>query len=92
MAHSGVVHNNNPYVWIAWSFAEPFITVAQPLYAVSEPLVVPGVPADCNEDSLLDAADVSCVAAVDARDIVLQALNTLPGDLDGNGDVSLTDF
>ena len=47
---------------------------------------------DCNLDTVLDAADLTCVKGVEARDAVLTALSTLPGDLDGNGDVSFSDF
>lgn len=47
---------------------------------------------DCNGDSLLNAADLSCVPSVEERDAVLGALNTLPGDLDGNGQVAFHDF
>ena len=47
---------------------------------------------DCNLDTELTAGDLSCVADVAARDAVLEALNTLPGDLDGNGQVAFADF
>ncbi len=43
-------------------------------------------------DGVVDAADLACVATIDERDIVLSTLNTLPGDLDGNGDVAFSDF
>jgi hypothetical protein len=49
-------------------------------------------PGDCNADFKVDADDLSCVADVEQRDIVLEELNTLPGDLDGNGDVSFADY
>ena len=47
---------------------------------------------DCNEDGSLDAADLACVGTIEERDAVLSALNTLPGDLDGNGEVAFADF
>jgi len=47
---------------------------------------------DCNLDGVVDAADLECVATIPERDIVLGALNTLPGDLNGNGDVAFADF
>jgi len=49
-------------------------------------------PADCNGDGAIDAADLACVTQVEDRDTVLAALNSLPGDLDGNGDVAFADF
>ena len=50
------------------------------------------VPGDCNGDGVVDAADLSCVSTIDERDIVLAAIPTLAGDLDGNGDVAFPDF
>ena len=50
------------------------------------------VVGDCNGDGVVDAADLACVATIDERDTVLGLLNTLPGDLDGNGDVAFADF
>lgn len=47
---------------------------------------------DCNNDNTLDALDLDCVSTIDARDAVLEALNSLPGDLDGNGGVDFSDF
>ena len=47
---------------------------------------------DCSGDGVLDAADLACVSSIAGRDAVLAALNTLPGDLDGNGDVAFADF
>ena len=47
---------------------------------------------DCNKDGTLSASDLTCVYTINSRDAVLDALNTLPGDLDGNGDVSFDDF
>jgi len=54
--------------------------------------VVESPPGDCNGDGLVDAADLICVDNIEDRDAVLSALNTLPGDLDGNGDVAFADF
>ena len=47
---------------------------------------------DCNLDTELDGDDLSCVSDTDARDVVLGALNSLPGDLDGDGNVAFLDF
>ena len=47
---------------------------------------------DCNGDSIIDALDLACIATIEERDTVLEALNTLPGDLNGNGDVAFADF
>lgn len=47
---------------------------------------------DCNEDGSVNAADLTCVSTIEERDHVLGALNTLVGDLDGNGDVGFVDF
>ncbi len=52
-------------------------------------LVVPG---DCNGDGVVDAGDLACVSTIEDRDIVLAAIPTLAGDLDGNGDVAFPDF
>lgn len=49
-------------------------------------------PGDCNTDGTVDAADLQCVDSVETRDIVLAALNTLPGDLDGVDGVAFADF
>ena len=54
-----------------------------------EPEVVLG---DCNLDGQLNADDLSCVSDIAERDAVLGALNTLPGDIDGNGEVAFSDF
>ena len=51
-----------------------------------------GLIGDCNFDGVLDAADLDCVATIEERDAVLASLNTLPGDLNGNGDVAFADF
>ncbi len=58
-------------------------------YELGEVAVDPG---DRNGDGILDAADLACVGTIEERDVVLAALNTLPGDLDGNGDVAFADF
>ena len=50
------------------------------------------LPGDCNGDGAVNAADLTCVGDIAERDIVLAAIPTLPGDLDGNGDVSFPDF
>lgn len=49
-------------------------------------------PGDCDMDGSVNANDLACVGTVEQRDVVLNQLNTLPGDLDGNGDVSFPDF
>ncbi len=40
----------------------------------------------------MDAADLACVGTIEERDAVLSALNTLAGDLDGDGNVAFPDF
>lgn len=47
---------------------------------------------DCNADQALTADDLACLSTIPERDAVLAALNTLPGDLQGNGDVAFADF
>ena len=47
---------------------------------------------DCTGDGFLDAHDLACIDTIEKRDAILRALNTLPGDLDGDGDVSFGDF
>lgn len=50
------------------------------------------VAGDCNGDGSIDALDLACVTSVSDRDIVLETLGALPGDLDGNGSVEFADF
>lgn len=47
---------------------------------------------DCSQDSTLDASDLSCVASIEARDVLLRSLGTQVGDLDGSGAVDFDDF
>ena len=47
---------------------------------------------DCNGDGSIDALDLDCIATLEERDAVLGSIGTLPGDLDGNGDVAFPDF
>ena len=47
---------------------------------------------DCNADGVVDGADLACVGTIEDRDVVLGELNTLPGDLDGDGEVAFADF
>ena len=47
---------------------------------------------DCSGDGLTDAADLDCVTTVPDLDEILAVLGTLPGDLDGNGEVGFDDF
>ena len=54
------------------------------------PIAVAG--GDCNGDGVVNANDLACAADIAERDLVLAALNTLPGDLNGNGDVAFADF
>lgn len=51
-----------------------------------------GGAADCDNSGALDAGDLSCVATIEDRDAVLGALNTVAGDLDGDGSVAFADF
>ncbi len=54
------------------------------------------VAEDCNGDGVVDAVDLSCVHLtadpIASRDAVLATIPSLPGDLDGNGDVAFADF
>ena len=43
-------------------------------------------------DGILNADDLDCITTLDERSAVLNALNTLPGDLDGDGNVAFADF
>jgi hypothetical protein len=54
--------------------------------------VAVSVVGDCNHDDDLNAGDLLCVDMIQERDVVLNAINTIPGDLDGNGDVAFKDF
>ena len=51
-----------------------------------------GNQVDCNGDGIVDALDLACVSSIEERDIVLTKLNTLPGDLNGDGMVNFIDF
>lgn len=53
---------------------------------------VSDVDADCSQDGSIGPADLSCVTTVSQRDAVLATLNALPGDLDGDGQVTFDDF
>ena len=68
---------------------ERTVNISHPGRANSVPAMALG---DCNLDTDLNADDLSCVSDIAARDAVLEALNTLPGDLDGNGQVAFLDF
>lgn len=72
------------YVFNRALTAEEVLTLATP--------PVMSLPGDCNGDGVVNAMDLSCVATVEDRDVVLGALNTVAGDLDGNGDVAFPDF
>ena len=47
---------------------------------------------DCNADGNLDAADLGCVSDLASRDAALASLGTVPGDIDGDGEVGFADF
>ena len=47
---------------------------------------------DCSDDGILSSADLVCITTTEQRDTVLNALNTLPGDFDGDGEVAFSDF
>lgn len=47
---------------------------------------------DCSFDQSVGPEDLLCVAEIDDRDLILSAIQSVPGDLDGNGDVSFVDF
>ena len=65
------------------------VNISNPGLADDSPVAAVG---DCNLDTTLNADDLSCISDIPARDAVLEALNTLPGDLDGNGQVEFGDF
>ncbi len=78
-----------------------FVIVDQELYeqyaddfdtfAGREDLLIVAV-GDCNADEQLNAEDLACVWTMAERDAVLDILNSLPGDLDGNGEIEFSDF
>ena len=76
---------------LSFSFRSPDGTMSRGLVTYSGDAPEP-IGGDCNGDGVVDAGDLQCVATIEARDVVLGALNTLPGDLDGNGDVAFADF
>ena len=55
-------------------------------------LTTVAVPGDCNGDGVVDASDLACVETIEDRDVILGALNALPGDLDGKDGVAFADF
>lgn len=58
----------------------------------SDSSFVVDVPGDCNGDGTLDAGDLACVGDIAERDAVLSAIDSLVGDLDGDGTVAFADF
>ena len=60
-------------------------------YAIQSIRAVPS-PGDCDGNGVVDAADLTCVATIEQRDIVLAAIGSLLGDLDGDGSVDFADF
>lgn len=48
--------------------------------------------ADCSQDGTLGLDDLSCVTTIAHRDAVLAIQNSLPGDLDFDGQVTFDDF
>lgn len=68
---------------------ERTVNISAPGDPNSGPLVTLG---DCNLDTALDGNDLSCVSDIEARDAVLGALNSFPGDFDGDGTVGFPDF
>lgn len=54
--------------------------------------IIVDIPGDCNADGVLTAADLDCVATIEERDAVLNALGTLEGDLNGDGNIDFPDF
>lgn len=53
--------------------------------------VVVEVPGDCTGDGMITTDDMACMTA-DTRDLVLDTLNLVVGDLDGSGEVDFADF
>jgi len=68
---------------------ERTVNISHPGDGNSVPIMSVG---DCNLDTRLDADDLSCVTSIADRDTVLAAIQSLPGDLDGDGKVAFEDF
>jgi hypothetical protein len=47
---------------------------------------------DCNRDGTVDIRDMNCACSGDLGEAVLSAIDSMPGDLNGNGSVSFADF
>ena len=47
---------------------------------------------DCSHDGLRNHQDFACFSTIEERDATLGSLGTLPGDLDGDGNVAFADF
>jgi len=56
------------------------------------PAPVEEIAGDCSGDNVLDASDLVCVSDIQERDVVLDSIDSLPGDLDGDGMVAFSDF
>jgi len=68
---------------------ERTVNISLPGDADASPVAAVG---DCNLDTELSATDLACVENVAGRNAILEALSTVRGDLDGNGDVAFADF
>lgn len=60
--------------------------------SVTIPLALQSSALDCNMTGDIDAADLDCVSLVEQRDLVLDELSLLLGDLDLDGEVGFSDF
>lgn len=47
---------------------------------------------DCNRDGIVDVRDMNCACGSGLGEAILAAIDSLPGDLDGNGSVTFADF
>lgn len=51
-----------------------------------------GESLDCNRDGVVDVNDMNCACGTGLGDSILDAINSLAGDLDGDGSVGFGDF
>ena len=87
----GVGFLDNDHIFVADPFDDTGADRAGAVY-VYETTGVKSLLGDCDGDNLLSSSDLHCISTTEARDSVLAALGTLPGDLDGDGEVAFADF
>lgn len=79
-------------IWVDQALFDEYADEFNSFDAVDGNTVTVVPPGDCNKDGSLSDSDLACVFTIRSRDAVLAALNTLPGDLDGDGEVAFVDF